>query len=84
MMLYMIHVMQKDKNQVNFFKAVRLASGLPLPKLALRSELVPQHYRQLERSGTRADLATIVRVKRASKLDWVTIGQFLEDFVGDE
>lgn len=80
----MIYIMEKNKNSMNFFKAVRIASGLPLPKLALRAELVPQHYRHLERSGTRADLATIVRVKRASKLDWVTIGQFLEEFVGEE
>jgi transcriptional regulator with XRE-family HTH domain len=80
----MIMVMQKNKNDVNFFKAVRIASGIPLSKLAMRAELVPQHYRQLESSGTRADLATIVRVKRASKLDWSTIGQFLEEFVGEE
>jgi transcriptional regulator with XRE-family HTH domain len=80
----MIYIMENQKNKMNFFKAVRIASGLPLQKLALKSELVPQHYRQLERSGTRADLSTIVRVKRASKLDWATVGQFLEDFVGEE
>lgn len=80
----MMLIMEKNKNSVNFFRAVRVASGLPLPKLAMRAQVIPAHYKVLEQGGKRADLATIVRLKRASKLDWVTIGQFLEDFVGDE
>lgn len=83
-MLMMMLIMEKNPNQVNFFKAVRIASGLPLPRFAMKAQIIPAHYKLLEKGGKRADLSTLVRVKRAAKLDWAVVGQFMEQFVGEE